>query len=135
VFVVENGKIINVRGGKIRIGGNVSANTIFVDGIGVGDLGPDEMRDRILLSKDGIVLVHINLNNNNALHGKPEISSRGFTASQEADEILRQLEQPVRNSVKNSNGNMERSIIRTVKNYLYKKTRRKPTVLVTISNI
>lgn len=135
VFVVENGKIINVRGGKIRIGGNVSANTIFVDGIGVGDLGPDEMRDRILLSKDGIVLVHINLNNNKALHGKPDITSRGFAASQEADEILRQLEQPVKNSVKNSNGNIERSIIRTVKNYLYKKTRRKPTVLVTISNI
>jgi len=135
VFVVENGKIINVKGGKVRVGGNVSANTIFVDGIGVGDLGPDEMRDRALLSKDGIVLVHINLNNNKALHGKPEIASRGFTASQEADEILRQLEQPVKNAIKNANGNMERSIIRTVKNYLYKKTRRKPTVLVTICKI
>jgi ribonuclease J len=135
ILVVENGKVINVREGKIRVGGNVSANTIFVDGIGVGDLGPDEMRDRIMLSKDGIVLVHINLNNKKTLHGKPEITSRGFTASQEAEEILRELEQPVINSVKNSNGTLERSVIRTVKNFLYKKTRRKPTVLVTISNI
>jgi ribonuclease J len=135
VFVVENGKIINVKDGKIKIGGNVSANTVFVDGSGVGDLGPDEIRDRTLLSKDGIVLVHINLNKHNALHGKPEIASRGFAASREADEILRQLEQPVIDSIKNSNSNMERNVIRTVKNYLYKKTRRKPTVLITISRI
>ncbi len=135
VFVVENGKIINVKGGKIKIDGNVSANTIFVDGSGVGDLGLDEIRDRTLLSKDGIVLVHINLNNGNTLHGKPEIASRGFAASREADEILRRLEQPVIDSIKDSDGNMERNVIRTVKNYLYKKTRRKPTVLVTISRI
>ena len=135
IFVVENGKIINVKGGKIKIGGNVSANTIFVDGSGVGDLGLDEIRDRTLLSKDGIVLVHINLNNNNALHGKPEIASRGFASSEEADEILRLLEQPVIDSIKDSNGNIEKNVIRTAKNYLYKKTRRKPTVLVTISRI
>ena len=135
ILVVENGKIINVKGGKIKIDGNVSANTIFVDGSGVGDLGLDEIRDRTQLSKDGIVLVHINLNNNNALHGKPEIASSGFAASEEADEILRLLEQPVIDSIRDSNGNMEKNIIRTAKNYLYKKTRRKPTVLVTISKI
>jgi len=135
VLVVENGKILNVKGGKIKVGGNVSADTIFVDGSGVGDLGLDEIRDRTLLSKDGIIFVHINLNNNNALHGKPKIVSRGFAASQEANEILHNLEKPVRDSIENSNGNMEKNIIRTVKNYIYKKTRRKPTVLVTATKI
>ena len=135
ILVVEDGKIINVKDGKIKVRGNVSVNTIFVDGSGVGDLGPDEMRDRALLSKDGIVLVHINLNKNENLHGKPEITSRGFAASQDADEILRRLNNPVVESIKNSNGNMERNVIRTVKSYLYKATRRKPTVLVTVSRI
>ena len=135
ILVVENGKILNVKGGKIKIGGNVSADTIFVDGSGVGNLGLDEIRDRTLLSKDGIILVHINLNNNDVLHGKPKIASRGFAASQEADEMLHHLEQPVRDSLKNSNGNMEKNVIRTVKNFIYKKTRRKPTVLVTITKI
>jgi len=135
ILVVENGKVLNVKGGKIKIGGNVSADTIFVDGSGVGDLGLDEIRDRTLLSKDGIISVHINLNSNNVLHGKPKIASRGFAASQEADDLLHQLEQPVRDSIKNSNGNMEKNVIRTVKNYIYKKTRRKPTVLVTITKI
>ena len=135
ILVVENGKVINVKGGKIKIDGNVSADTIFVDGSGVGELGMDEIRDRTLLSKDGIVLIHINLNKDNTLHGNPEIISRGFAASQDADEILGHLKQPVIDSLVNSNGNMEKNVIRTTKNYLYTKTRRKPTVLVTISKI
>jgi len=136
VLVVENGAVINVKNGKIKIGGQVSTSTVFVDGSWVGDLGPDELRDRSLLSKDGIVLVHINLNNHNGdLLGKPEIISRGFAASQEAQEILNRLEKPVIESISGSNGNIERNIIRTVKNYIYKETHRNPTVMVTISKI
>jgi len=67
--------------------------------------------------------------------GKPKIISRGFAATQEANEMLHQLERPVRDSIENSNGNMEKNVIRTVKNYIYKKTRRKPTVLVTVTKI
>jgi ribonuclease J len=136
VLVVENGMVINVKNGKIKVGGQVPNNTVFVDGSWVGDLGPDELRDRSMLSKDGIVLVHINLNNHNGeMLGKPEILSRGFAASQEAQGILNHLEKPVIEAVNNSNGNMERNIIRTVKSYIYKETRRNPTVLVTISKI
>ena len=135
IHVVENGRIINIKNRKIKLGGSVSANVIFVDGSGVGDLGPKELRDRTLLSKDGIVLVHVNLTKEKHLHGKPEIASRGFVASQEADDILRKLERPIINSIKNANGNIEKSIIRSVQSYLYKETRRKPTVLVTISHL
>ena len=136
VLVVENGTVINVKSGKVKVGGQVPTNTVFVDGSWVGDLGPDELRDRTMLSKDGIVLVHINLNNNNGkLIGKPDIISRGFAASQEAQGILNRLEKHVIKTVNTSNGNMERNIIRTAKSYIYKETRRNPTVLVTISKI
>jgi ribonuclease J len=136
VLVVENGAVINVKNGKIKVGGQVPTNTVFVDGSWVGDLGPDEMRDRTMLSQDGIVLVHINLNKQSGeMVGKPEIISRGFAASQEATEILNRLEKPVVQAANTSNGNLERNIIRTVKNYLYKETRRNPTVLVTMSKI
>lgn len=133
ILVVENGDIINVRKNKIKVQGKVSADTVFVDGSWVGDLGPDELRDRTLLSKDGIVLVHVNLNSQGNLHGKPEITSRGFAASPE--EILSRLVTKVTNTVKNANGKMERDVIRTVKDYLYKETKRNPTVLVTVSKI
>jgi ribonuclease J len=136
VIIMENGAVLNVRNGKIKLGGQVPTNTVFVDGSWVGDLGPDEMRDRVMLSQDGIVLVHINVNKRNGdMVGRPEIISRGFAASQEAEEILKRLEKPVIQATNTSNGNLERNIIRTVKSYIYKETRRNPTVLVTMSKI
>jgi ribonuclease J len=136
VIIMENGAVLNVRNGKIKLSGQVPTNTVFVDGSWVGDLGPDEMRDRVMLSQDGIVLVHINVNKRNGeMLGRPEIISRGFAASQEAEEILKRLEKPVIQATNTSNGNLERNIIRTVKSYIYKETRRNPTVLVTMSKI
>ncbi len=136
VLVIENGAVINVKNGKAKIGGQIPINTIFVDGSWVGDLGPDEMRDRTMLSQDGIVLVHVNINKGSGeMLGKPEIISRGFAASQEAQEIYSRLEKPVIEAVKSSNGNLEKNIIRTVKSYIYKETRRSPTVLVTMSRL
>ncbi len=136
ILVIEDGAVINVKNGKAKLGGQVPINTIFVDGSWVGDLGPDEMRDRTMLSQDGIVLVHVNLKGDNGeLIGKPEIISRGFAASQEAQEILTHLEKPVVETVRTSNGNLEKNIIRTVKNFIYKETHRNPTVLVTMSRL
>jgi len=136
VLVVENGNIINVKKGKIKVGGQISMDTILVDGSWVGDLGPDEMRDRTLLSRDGIVLVHVNLDKDTKMiRGKPAITSRGFSAFQEAEGILARLEDPLIKTVNHSNGKLERNIINTVKNYLYKETKRNPTVLVTVSEI
>ncbi|HUV15262.1 MAG TPA: ribonuclease J [Pelolinea sp.] len=135
ILVVENGNVINVKKGKIKVHGQVSAETVFVDGSWVGDLGPDELRDRTMLSKDGIVLVHVNLRGDGEIHGKPEIISRGFTASQDADEILSRLVGKVVHTVKSANGKLERDVIRTVKDFIYKETKRNPTVLVTVTKI
>jgi len=136
VLVVEDGSIINVKKGKIKVNGSVSTDTIFVDGSWVGDLGPDEMRDRTMLSKDGVVLVHINRDKESKnICGKPTITSRGFAAPQEAEDILSRLEKPLVNIVNNSNGRLERNVINTIKNYIYKETKRNPWVLVTVSEI
>ena len=136
VLVVENGTVINVRNKKVKISGHVPNDTVFVDGSWVGDLGPNELHDRTMLSKDGIVLVHVNLNKQNGeMIGKPNIVSRGFVASQEAEGIMKRLEKPVVQAIGKSNGNMEKNIIRTIRSILYKETRRNPTVLVTFSQL
>jgi len=135
VLVVENGDVINVKKNKIKVQGKITLDTVFVDGSWVGDLGPDELRDRTMLSRDGIVLVHVNMNSNGDLHGKPDITSRGFAASQDAEEILSRLVSKVVDTVKNANGKLERDVIRTVKDFIYKETKRNPTVLVTVSKI
>jgi len=135
IVVMENGDVINIKNKKIKVRGSVSSNFIFVDGSGVGDLGMDELRDRTQLSKDGIVFIHVNINHNGELHGKPEIASRGFTAYQETEMLHRRLENPVRNAVKNANGKIEKSIIHSLKSYLYKETRRKPTIIASVTRL
>jgi len=135
VIVAENGNIINIKSNKARVRGSVSSNYIFVDGSGVGDLGPEELKDRTLLSKDGIIFIHVNINQHGDLHGKPEIASRGFTAYQESEELHRRLEKPVKEAVNHANGKVDKSIIHSIKSYLYKETRRKPTIIVTVSQL
>ena len=136
VFEVENGQIINVKNGKVKLNGTTPIDTILVDGSWVGDLGPDELRDRTLLSRDGIVLVHINLDKNTKkIYGSPEITSRGFAASQDAENILSHLTTNVAKAVNTSNGNLERNVVNMVRNHVYKETKRNPTVLVTTSEI
>jgi ribonuclease J len=135
VIVAENGDIINISKNKAKVRGSVSSNYIFVDGSGVGDLGPDELRDRTLLSKDGIVFIHVNINSNKELHGKPEIDSRGFAAYEDTKDLYQRLENSVRNAVIHANGKLEKSIMHSVKSYLYKETRRNPTIVVTSTQL
>ena len=135
-MIIENGQIINVKKSKVKLNGSIPYDRILVDGSWVGDLGPDELRDRTMLSRDGIVLVHINLNKDTKrVLGEPEISSRGFTASQDADSILSRLKSKVTKTANNSNGKLEKEIITTVRDHIYKQTRRNPTVLVTTSEL
>jgi ribonuclease J len=135
VILAENGNVINIKNNKVRVRGSVSSNYIFVDGSGVGDLGIEELRDRTQLSKDGIVFIHANINQHGDLHGKPGITSRGFMANQESEEIHRRLENSVREAVNHANGKVEKSIIHSVKSYLYKETRRNPTIIVMVTQL
>jgi ribonuclease J len=77
----------------------------------VGDLGPDEMRDlrHAFAGWHCAGAWSILHKENGELMGKPEIISRGFAASQEAQEFLARLEKPVIETVKNSNGNWKRT--------------------------
>ena len=136
IAVIENGQVLTFKNGKMRLGEHVPSSYVFVDGARVGDVGPEEMHDREILSRDGVIMIHVNLDiRTNELRGKPAINSRGFASTQGAEEILGEVVKPVVESVKNANGNMENDIIHTVSGYIFKETHRRPTILVTFSRI
>ena len=136
IAVVEDGQVISFKNGKIRFAEKIPISFVFVDGKSVGTIGPDEMHDRESLSRDGVVVVHINLNQKaGTLHGKPKIISRGFSSAQEAEDILRQAQKPIIEAIKNSNGKLERNIAKALSEFIYKETHKQPTILVTISRI
>jgi ribonuclease J len=136
IAVVHNGQVVEFVNGQMRLGEQVSAGTVFVDGSGVGDVDPEIMREREMLSRDGIVLVHLNLDKSTGkLRTSPEILTRGFIMSREAEAMLGQLSQQIVETVARANGNLLKDVEKSVGNYLYGETHRRPMVFVTVSRL
>lgn len=94
VFLVENGTVMEFTRKRVRMLDEVAAGNILVDGLGVGDVGNAVLRDRRILSEDGIVIVTATVENDRLVAG-PEIATRGFVYVRESENLL----ETARNSV------------------------------------
>ncbi len=135
IAIVENGQIVEFQNGEMNKGERVPGGYVFVDGAGVGEIGPDIMREREILARDGFVLVNLVLDRNNyRLLEEPEIITRGFVYAPEAEELLEAARQVVVKTVNiASNGRMQSDLVQTLKSFFYSKTKRRPMVFVTMS--
>jgi ribonuclease J len=136
VAPVENGNIIEFENGNVRVGDRVPGGYVFVDGSGVGDIGPSVVREREALSRDGFVLVSLTLNRNTCkLIEDPEIITRGFVYTRDADELLANMQKLIKETVSCSDGNLEADIQQALKSFIYNEIKRRPMIFVTISLI
>ncbi|HCE16799.1 MAG TPA: ribonuclease J [Anaerolinea thermolimosa] len=135
IQIIQNGQVVEFLDGKMRLTGEqVPAQYVFVDGSGVGDVDPDVMREREALSRDGIVLVNLTLTRDfNAVVYEPEIITKGFILSRESDELLASARREIIQAASRANGNVRRVVEDTLREFLYKETRRRPMVFVNIS--
>jgi len=135
IAVVENGQVVEFQNGEMNIDERVPGGYVFVDGAGVGDIGPDIMREREILARDGFVLVNLVLDRKTCrLLDEPEIITRGFIYAPEAEELLEAARQVVVKTVNcASNGRMQSDLVQTLKSFLYSRTKRRPMVFVTMS--
>ncbi len=140
IFVVENGTVIEFEDGVGRIGERVPGGYVFVDGSGVGDIGPAVLRDREILARDGFVIAVVPVDRDTGtLVRQPELVSRGFVYLRGSNELL---DEAARRVVKALNGNGHRparSIESTVKDvlskFLYDETHRRPMILPVITRV
>ncbi len=97
VAVIENGTVVEFSDGEMTIGERVPGGYVFVDGSGVGDVGPVVMREREALARDGFVGVHLQLRGQDGeLADEPEIISKGFVFVNDADELFGRARQRIR---------------------------------------
>ncbi|MEW6716608.1 MAG: ribonuclease J [Chloroflexota bacterium] len=136
IAVVENGQVIEFTDGKMRLAERVPGGYVFVDGSGVGDIGPEVMREREALARDGIVLINLSLDRQTGrLRDKPEIITRGFVHTRDAQSLLEATGQLISRTIKKGDGNIHEEVQQTVKTYLYNETKRRPMVIVTLSRV
>lgn len=143
IFVTEIGDVVELTRNKGRIAGSVTAGSVMVDGSGVGDIGNVVLRDRKLLSEDGIFTVVITLNRQTgALLAQPEILSRGFVYEKNSEELLKETRELVKAKAaqfeknhRSSWSSIKNDIRNSIKNYLYERTKRRPMVMPIIIEI
>jgi len=133
IAVILNGQSVEFNHGRMRLAEKVPASYVYVDGSGVGDVNPDVMRDREVLSEEGLMIVNLDIDKNTGQPRRdPEFITRGFIANQEGGELMASLRRKVADTVSHANGHMQRDVEQAVSNFLFSETRRRPMVLVNI---
>ena len=134
VVVVENGQVVELSGGRLKLGDRIPGGYVFVDGQSIGEVDYDIMRERGKLARNGIFLIDISVDklDGRLLHD-PEIITRGFVSPEDAEEMIPEVRQRIMEVVNGGGLDNEKDIVNAVKSYLYEETKRRPMVLVTLS--
>lgn len=143
IFMPEVGKVLEITKDDAHFAGNVQSGVVMVDGLGIGDVGNVVLRDRKVLSQDGLVVVCITLSSFDAsLLTEPDIISRGFIYMKENEDIILESKQLVQDIIEGLRKDklhdwayIKNEIRRNLKEYLYTKTKRNPMILPMIIEI
>ncbi len=143
IFIIQSGDVIKIQDGKMERDGQVQSGMVFVDGLGVGDVGNVVLRDRQRLAADGIMLITFAMDAENRVVSELEIVTRGFVYVKEADELLEDIHMIVDDTImehfekENPGGRakLKNNIKDVVGEFVWKKTMRRPMVLPVILDV
>ena len=143
IFLIDIGDTVEFQSGAGRKGSKVPSGNVLIDGLGVGDVGNIVLRDRKLLSQDGILVVVVTLSKQDGtIKAGPDIISRGFVYVRESEGLLDEANRIVTttlNKLMNDKVNEWASLKTNVKDalgrFLYEQTRRRPMILPIIMEV
>ncbi|MGG0755457.1 ribonuclease J [Brevibacillus laterosporus] len=142
-FLLDNGDTVEIAKGQARYGPKVHAGNVLIDGLGVGDVGNIVLRDRKLLSQDGILVVVVTLSKQHGtIVSGPDIISRGFVYVRESEELMEEANRIVAQTLQkcmdekvNEWSSLKNNVKDTLGRYLYEQTRRRPMILPIIMEV
>ena len=136
-FILENGDVLALTKDSARYAGHFNAEDVYVDGSGIGDIGNIVLRDRRVLSEEGLVVVvaTIDMQKREILAG-PDLLSRGFIYMRESGELIKQgrkrVYRTIRQTLKNekvTEAMLRENIIAELQTFLFEQTERHPMIL------
>jgi len=143
IFSLETGQVLEISHEEAKVSGKVRTGSIFVDGIGVGDVGNIVLRDRRYLAQDGMLTIVVTLEKESySVIAGPDIITRGFIYVKESEDLINEVKGIVKKELENCLENkiiewyvLKSNIKKSVEKYLYEKTKRRPIVLPIIMEI
>ncbi|MBS4211305.1 MULTISPECIES: ribonuclease J [Neobacillus] len=142
-FIIRNGDVVDIQDGVARQTRSVPAGDTYVDGVSVGDVGEIVLRDRRQLSEDGMLVIVLTLSKRDQriIQG-PDTITRGFVYVKESENLMREINSLVKKTVNDLQEEnirqwnvIKQNIKKTVGQYLFKETKRKPMILPIIIEI
>ncbi len=143
IFILSSGDILELDENGAQVAGQVLVGAIFVDGLGVGDVGNIVLRDRHHLSQDGIMIVVVALEKytNQVLSG-PDLVSRGFVYVRESEDLMDEAKQIIEEALYNCLdkgvsdwGKIKLEIKDALHDFIWKRTKRSPMILPIIMEV
>jgi len=138
IFIMETGDVLEIDHGGAEVVDRVSESYVFVDGLGVGDVGKRVLEDRKLLSRNGFLVAEVTLDRYTGdLVHEPLIVARGFVYEPESEELLEQAKEEAVKAVEH--GGTLSEITRRLETYLarfaFEQTRRRPVIVPIVTKV
>src|SRR5690625_3980605 len=142
-FIMDNGDVLALGKNTARIAGKIPSGSVYVDGSGIGDIGNIVLRDRRILSEEGLVIVVVSINMDNfTISAGPDIISRGFVYMRESEDLINEAQKLVAKHLdrvmkrKTSQwSEIKNEITDVIAPFLYEKTKRRPMILPIIMEV
>ncbi|MDF2945803.1 MAG: rnjA [Bacillales bacterium] len=142
-YILDNGEVLGFSDTEAGVIGKVPSGSVYIDGKGIGDIGNIVLRDRRILSEEGLVIVVVSINMKEfKMVAGPDIISRGFVYMRESSDLINEAQsmiekhiQQLLNQKTNQWSEIKNEITDTLAPFLYEKTKRKPMILPIIMEI
>ena len=143
IFIMTNGRILELNEYDAKLTGTVPVGKIMVDGLGVGDVGNIVLRDRQRLSQDGLIIIVLTMDSSTGtVVAGPDVLSRGFVYVRESENLMEDIKQLLRAEIDKfeekhiTDWSTIKAVLREeLRDYIYKKTKRDPMILPIIMEV
>ncbi|MDD2371318.1 MAG: ribonuclease J [Firmicutes bacterium] len=142
IVIPENGVVIGLNEDKCSLVGKVKSGVVFIDGLGVGDVSNIVLRDRKILSENGIIIVVLTMSKQGQIIRDPDIVSRGFVYVRQSEELIEQISLEAKKIIEKIKKDKVKdwSTIKgrlrdDLDTFVYLKTQRKPMVITVIVEV
>jgi len=143
IFIMTNGRILELNEYDAKLTGTVPVGKIMVDGLGVGDVGNIVLRDRQRLSQDGLIIIVLTMDSRTGtVVAGPDVLSRGFVYVRESENLMEDIKQLLRAEINKfeekhiTDWSTIKAVLREeLRDYIYKKTKRDPMILPIIMEV